>query len=64
MAVTIIEILGVEGWLSNGKRHYRTHVILEDGDEAKGYGDDYKVGDKVMRWRNDEWDYTQIKKIM
>ena len=50
----IIEILGVEEWVKDNKRHSRTYAILEDGSEAVGYGSDYEVGDEVMYYYHKE----------
>lgn len=30
-----------------GKAYQITHAILDDGTEAEGWGEDYKIGDKV-----------------
>lgn len=37
----------------DGKKYYRTHAVLEDGDEVVGFSrkrTDFQVGDMVMRF--------------
>lgn len=58
---TITEIEHTKTWTKYGVIHYRTYAILDNQDEAIGYGQ-FKVGDKVEAWFNDKWDYLQIKK--
>lgn len=43
---SIIKIIGVEEWTRNEKPHSRTHVLLDNGEEAVGYGEDFKIGDE------------------
>ena len=62
MAHKIIEILSIEGWTRNGKTHYKTYALLDNQEEAAGYGKDYKVGDEVMSWFDDDWDEYKMKK--
>ena len=50
----IIEILGVEEWVKDNKRHSRTYAILEDGTEATGYGSDFNINDEVMVYYHHE----------
>lgn len=52
--IKIIEITFVEPRFDKeGKKYYRTHAVLEDGDEVIGYSKRrtyFQVGDKVMRF--------------
>lgn len=57
----IVEIIRVEGWTKDGKEHTRTTAMLDNQNEAMGYGWEYKVGDEVEAWWNDEWDYYQMQ---
>jgi len=58
---TITQIEHTKTWTRYGVVHYRTYAILDNQDEAIGYGQ-FKVGDKVESWFNDKWDYLQMKK--
>lgn len=50
---TIIEIENIEEWVKDGKKHFRTHAVVQkandplDTEEVVGYGKDYDIGDKV-----------------
>lgn len=48
--VRILKIEGVMSWKSKGKLHHRTYVVLDDGEEAVGYGKDFQVNNKVERF--------------
>lgn len=56
----ILKIIRTEEWVKDGKKHVRTHAILDNDEEARGYGE-FKVGDEVEAFFNDEWDYYQMK---
>lgn len=43
------------------KPYHKTTALLDDGTEAKGFGNDYRVGDMVMTFYEDKWD--EIKMI-
>lgn len=44
----IIDILHVEQRTDKaGKSYYRTHALVDSGEECVGYGKDFKVGDLV-----------------
>lgn len=57
----IHRIIHIEKKLKDDKPYYKTHVILDDGEEATGYGKDYKVGDKVQRFYDATWDTIKIR---
>jgi len=61
----IVRIEGVKSWTKNGVKHSNTYAILleDDGNEieARGYGDDYKIGELVEAWFNEDWDYYQMQ---
>lgn len=59
---TITEILWVEEWTKDGKKHSRTHVQLEDGEIAAGYSKDFKVGDLVMCFYDPAHDTIKVSK--
>jgi len=62
VARKILKILEVEGWVDkHAKKHYRTTALITGQDEATGYGSDFKVGQEVECWFNEEWDYLQMK---
>lgn len=45
----IISIQHLESWRDKlNKRHWRTHVLLDDGTEAQGYGKEFDIGDSVQ----------------
>jgi hypothetical protein len=56
----IIKIEGIETWVKDNKRHSRTHAILESGEEAKGYGSDFAVGDDVSYFFQEEWNTIKM----
>ena len=59
----IIEIVGVEEKAdSKGNLYYRTHAVLEDGDECVGFGKDFKIGDLVERFYDHAHDVTKMQK--
>ena len=55
----IISIIGVKKYDSG---HSATVVLLDDGDEASGYGIDWKVGEEVERYFDPQWDMIKIRK--
>lgn len=59
---TIVKILGVEIRKKGDKNYSITHVVLEDGEEATGWGA-FEVGDKVMRWYDPQHDKVKVKKL-
>lgn len=56
----ITKILHIEKWVKDGKEYTRTHAILDNDEEARGFGE-FKVGDEVEAFFNDKWDYYQMK---
>lgn len=60
MAV-ILTIEYVEEWEKDGKTIYRTHVVLDDGEEAVGFGNDFKIGESVERFYDFRWDTVKIQ---
>jgi beta-galactosidase beta subunit len=60
---TIIKIEGVElKHTESHKQYWRTHVMLDDGTEAIGYGKDFDLGDKVEVFHDEKWDIVKIRK--
>lgn len=57
----IIEVIGVETKLKDDKPYQVTHVVLDDGEEATGYGE-YRVGDLVERFYDPRYDRIKIKR--
>lgn len=58
----VVEILGVELRKKGNKSYSITHVVLEDGEVATGWGA-FEVGDKVMRWYDAQHDKVKVKKL-
>lgn len=59
---TVVEILGVEFKKKGNKDYSVTHVVLDDGEVASGWGA-FEVGDKVMRWYDPQHDKVKVKKL-
>ncbi len=57
----IVEIVGVELKKKGDDNYSITHVILDDGEEATGFGE-FKVGERVQRFYDDRYDKVKIKK--
>lgn len=58
----IIEILSIESWLKGKDTHWRTTAMLDNQEEARGYGKDFEVGDEVEAWWDDEFDMYKMQK--
>lgn len=59
----IIRILRREKRVNKGNEYYRTHALLDDGQEAVGFGKDFVVGDKVGYWYDDRYQLCKMKKV-
>lgn len=59
---TILILQHVKQWLKDGKTHFRTYAILDDGSEVQGYGNDYVVGEEVETYYDDAHDTYAMKK--
>jgi len=57
----IIKIVYVEAWKKDDVQHYRTTALLDNDEEAQGYGKDYKEGDFVEAWFDDKWDKYSMR---
>lgn len=57
----IVKIITLESWTKD-KTHWRTTALLDNDEEARGYGKDYEVGDEVEAFYNDKYDYYQMQK--
>jgi hypothetical protein len=59
----ILEITTIESWKDKYEKvHYRTHAILDNGEEAAGYGSKFKNGDLVEAWFDEDWDLYKMKR--
>lgn len=58
---TINKIVGVEIKKKDNKTFSITHVILDDGEEATGYGE-FEVGEKVQRFFDERYGKIKVKK--
>lgn len=59
MAKTVIAIVHVE----DRGEYQITHVLLDDGTEASGYGADFKMGDKVGVFFDERYNKIKVKKV-
>ena len=57
---TIVKIVSIKEWVKDGKKHTQTTALLDNQEEARGYGK-FEVGQKVEAFFNDQWDYYQMK---
>ena len=55
---TIITILGIE----KHPKYSITHAVVDDGTACKGFGKDFKVGDKVMVFFDEKWGQIKMAK--
>lgn len=58
----IVKILHVQSWTKSSKTHWRTTALLDNQEEANGYGKDYKVGDEVEAWWDEEYNQYKMQK--
>lgn len=47
-----------------GRPYKRTHAIMDDGTEAVGYSDDFKIGDKVEVFFDQQWNIIKFQKTL
>lgn len=59
---TIISILFIERRETEGRTYYRTHAMVDTGQECVGYGRDFKVGDLVEVFHHSKWDVIKMRK--
>lgn len=60
---TIKHIVGIEKkWDKSGKEYWITHAILDDGEEARGFGPDFEEGDKVQVFYEPVFDQIKMQK--
>jgi hypothetical protein len=65
---TIVEILSIESRTRTDPKenkvvtYWRTHALLDNQEEAVGYGKEFEIGDQVEAWWDDEWDQYKMQK--
>lgn len=60
---TILEIMWVEKKKSKaGKTYFKTTALLDNGEEASGFGNEFKVGDPVECFHDAKWDVIKMRK--
>jgi len=47
---------------SLGEPYFRTHALLDDGEEVVGFGNDFEIGDLVERFYDPIWDVIKMRK--
>lgn len=58
----VTEIISVESWADKFKKvHVRTTALLDNQEEASGYGS-FKVGDSVEAWYDEKWQLYKMRK--
>ncbi len=59
----IVRIDHTERRLDKHRRvYFRTHAILDTGEEAVGYGNNFQVGDLVEYWFDKQWNVCKMQK--
>lgn len=59
---TIHQVISVRSWSDQFQRtHYKSYVLLDNGEEATGYGQ-FKAGEQVEVYFSDKWDEVQVKR--
>lgn len=58
---TILEITYIEVKYKDDKKYFKTHALLETGEECVGFGEGFKVGDEVEYWFDEKWGVTKMQ---
>lgn len=59
----IIKIVGIEERKDrHGRVFYRTHALLDDGNECVGFGLGFEIGNEVESFYDDKWQVAKMKK--